>query len=230
MSQQKVFTFENAKTIKGESSGYITAIRYLAPADESGTNICPKAGACRDVCLYTAGRGAFASIKAARIAKTNWRLNDRAGRLDAAVAEIRAADRKARLAGMKLAVRVNGTSDLPADTRTLAAQFPGVRFYDYTKIVSAALNNTYCNVYYTLSYDAQTVPWSDCCKALERGINVAVVFATKRGAELPNSWNGVKVIDGDEHDLRFLDPRGVIVGLRAKGLARKLHTGFVVEV
>lgn len=228
---QKVFTFENAKTIKGESLGYVTAIRYLAPADESGVaNVCPRAGACKAVCLYTAGRGAFASTKAARIAKTVWAVNDRAGHLAAAATEIESALRKADKLNMELAVRVNGTSDLPADTRTLAAQFPQIRFYDYTKIVSAALNNTCRNVHYTVSYDAQTVPWSDCRKSLERGINVAVVFSTKRGAELPTEWNGVKVVDGDEHDLRFLDPKGVIVGLRAKGLARSMQVGFVVEV
>jgi hypothetical protein len=35
------------------------------------------------------------------------------------------------------------------------------------------------------------------------------------------------VINGDETDLRFLDAKGVIVGLRAKGKARKDTTGFV---
>ena len=38
-----------------------------------------------------------------------------------------------------------------------------------------------------------------------------------------------KVVNGDESDLRFLDPRNSIVGLKAKGKAKKDTTGFVVN-
>jgi len=58
------------------------------------------------------------------------------------------------------------------------------------------------------------------------GVNVAVVF---RG-ELPATWQGKTVVNGDESDLRFLDNSNVIVGLVQKGLAKKDVTGFVVEV
>ena len=46
--------------------------------------------------------------------------------------------------------------------------------------------------------------------------------------ELPTHWNGFPVINGDENDLRFLDPKGVVVGLKAKGKAKTDTTGFVV--
>ena len=59
--------------------------------------------------------------------------------------------------------------------------------------------------------------------------NIAVVFSTKRSGELPKTWKGRKVIDSDLHDLRLLDKKGVICGLRAKGKARKDKSGFVVE-
>ncbi len=58
---------------------------------------------------------------------------------------------------------------------------------------------------------------------------MAVVFACKREDSLPAKWAGRKVIDGDLHDLRFLDGRGRVVGLRAKGPARKDESGFVVR-
>ena len=60
---------------------------------------------------------------------------------------------------------------------------------------------------------------------LEMGGNVAVVFRN----QLPKTWNGVKVVNGDESDLRFLDKKGVVVGLIEKGLAKQDETGFVKE-
>ena len=55
--------------------------------------------------------------------------------------------------------------------------------------------------------------------------NVAVVFK-----DVPSTYKGLKVINGDIHDLRFLDESNVIIGLTAKGKARKDKSGFVVEV
>lgn len=245
MSEQSVFTYENAKTVKGEDLGYITAIRYLAPANESGTNVCPNAGECAKVCLYTAGRGAFAQVKDARIRKTLWRLQDRAGHLAAAAGEIRAAVKRAAKAGKTLAVRVNGTSDLSADALTLAREFPQVQFYDYTKnvgvmrqYIDGALPTNY---HLTLSYDPSTVPLATvqglalhAALTGGRAFGVAVCFTTKRSADLPTVWEGMPVLDGDTHDLRFLDTSTAqvwIVGLRAKGAARKPELStFTVRV
>jgi hypothetical protein len=55
------------------------------------------------------------------------------------------------------------------------------------------------------------------------------MYTFKRGHELPESWRGVHVVDGDAHDLRFLDQHrfGLVVGLRAKGQAKKDKHGFV---
>lgn len=247
---QSVFTYENAKTVKGEDLGFLTAIRYLAPADESGVNVCPNAGACKAVCLYTAGRGAFAQVKDARVRKTHWRLQDRTGHLDAASREIDAAVRRATRMGKSLAVRLNGTSDLSADAIDLADRHPHVQFYDYTKNVGVMKKylrgELPTNYHLTLSYDPSTVDWGkvgECVAvAIENGrtFGVAVCFNTKRSQDLPQEWKGATVIDGDTHDLRFLDtpPASThlrdtwwIVGLRAKGAAKKpgLST-FTVEV
>ena len=72
---------------------------------------------------------------------------------------------------------------------------------------------------------------AECVEALKLGVNVAVVFDTKKGQSLPENWNGYPVYDGDDTDVRFLDPKdGYVIGLRAKGKARKDTTGFVVKV
>ena len=63
--------------------------------------------------------------------------------------------------------------------------------------------------------------------AMAHGVNVAVVFDTRKGQPLPTTWHGVPVIDGDQHDLRFLDNPNSVVGLRAKGPAKKDAFGFV---
>ena len=225
---QPVFQVSNAKTIKGESLGYLTLIRYLAPSDVSGVDVCPKAGACKSTCLYTAGRGRFGSVQEARVKKTLAARLDRRTHLAQAFAEVEQAMVLAKSRGFKLAVRMNGTSDLPADARLLKMAFPkGVRVYDYTKIERAAWAND--GVHRTLSYDPETVNETTCRKALAAGVNIAVVFAVKRNDALPSHHFGARVIDGDLHDLRFLDPRGVVVGLRAKGEAKADTSGFVVR-
>lgn len=46
----------------------------------------------------------------------------------------------------------------------------------------------------------------------------------------PQNLYGMPVINGDEHDLRFLDPKRVVVGLNAKGDAKYDRSGFVVNI
>ena len=231
-----LFTLGNPKTAKGEARGYLTAVLHLAPADTAGLgNVCPRATAgCKAVCLNTAGRGGiFArgattnAIQEARKRRTAQYFADRTAfeaELDADLARLwRTAARK----GLALAVRVNGTSDLPGLARRLAQWWPHVQFYDYTKI-ERPWERELPNYHLTFSRaERNGIAVTD---AMFKGINVAVVFSTRRGQALPETWLGKPVIDGDKHDLRFLDPRGVVVGLRAKGRARKDTSGFVVQV
>ena len=107
----------------------------------------------------------------------------------------------------------------------MADEFPDVQFYDYTKLPKPELRIR-PNYALTFSYSGHNLP--DAPDALAHGVNVAVVFAVRKGFELPETWNGYRVIDGDLHDLRFLDPKGVVVGLRAKGRAKKQTSAFVV--
>jgi hypothetical protein len=48
--------------------------------------------------------------------------------------------------------------------------------------------------------------------------------------EIPSSYKGFEVVNGDESDLRFLDKKGVIVGLKAKGKGRQDKSGFVIHL
>lgn len=229
----KLFNIDaNAKTVKGQAKKYLTAIQYLAPFNLSGHQVCPMAerAQCHVACLNSAGRGRFNSVQAARIARTKLLFDDRAAYFALAKAELAAAKRKAARLGFTLCVRLNGTSDLrweaipdPATGKTLFELFPDVQFYDYTKIPNRKVSHIQN---YHLTYSMSEAAPEYLPKALKNyglDTNIAVVFA---GA-LPKTYLGRDVIDGDESDLRFLDPKKVIVGLKAKGKARSDAGNFV---
>jgi hypothetical protein len=226
---KSLITSGDAKTIKGEKLGYRTGIMYLAPAYSSGViNVCPKASlGCMAMCLNTAGRGQMDTVQKIRLARTLFlKENPRAfeKQLEKETARLIAS---AIRAGQIPAIRINGTSDLPRLALPLAEAFPSVQFYDYTKIPKP-YKRTRKN--YDITFSRSETNEKDCLDALANGINVAVVFSTKKTEKLPDSYLGFEVINGDEHDLRFLDKKGVIVGLTAKGKAKKDTSGFVVRV
>jgi len=238
MARFKLLTIANPKTRKGESHGYMTAVLHLSPANVAGHGtVCPFATAgCMASCLHTAGRGGIMrqgettnAVQEARKRRTAYYKLDRYGFADALAAEIEQAQTVARSHGMTLAVRVNGTSDLPGLAIDMATRFPNVQFYDYTKIpIWKTVLRVPANLHYTFSHSERNA--GECVAATQHGYNVAVAFSTRKGQELPEAWHGLPVIDGDMSDLRFTDPRGVVVGLRAKGRAKKDSTGFVVQV
>lgn len=225
-----VLQFDNAKTSKGESLGYLTGICYLAPADEAGRgNVCQFAtDGCKAGCLFRAGLASvYPHIVTARIRKTEWLFDDREHFLACMRYDIAQLVRKAKRSRMKACVRVNGTSDLAWMALQMSAEFPKVQFYDYTKLPHA-WTRTRANYHLTFSHSENNA--DECSRALAHGLNVAVVFDVKRGQPLPEAYLGAPVIDGDKHDLRFLDGyQGAVIGLRAKGPAKSDCTGFVVK-
>ena len=217
----------NAKTVKGQGRGYMTAILYLAPADESGYEVCPMASAgCRKACLNKAGMGAFSTVQAARIAKTRLYFEDRAAFMAQLVSEVRAFIRKAIKLGLIPVVRLNGTSDIPWERVPVEGKanimelFPSVQFYDYTK----RHNRRNLPANYHLTFSLAEDNDGRASAAATNGANIAVVFRTDK---FPTTFMGMPVVDGDADDLRFLDGRGVVVGLKAKGPAKKDTSGFV---
>jgi len=219
----------DAKTKKGEKLGVLTGILYLAPFTTSGVfNTCPSATpGCADSCLYYAGMGKFANVQSARVAKTKFFFNDREGFKAQLRKDILELTKKAEKLGMSPAVRLNGTSDIGFETvyADLLAEFPNVQFYDYTKVKSRMLRYLQgkAPANYSLTFSRAESNAVDAWEIMALGGNVAAVFK-----EVPTEYMGFKVIDGDESDARFLDERGVIVGLKAKGLAKKDTTGFVI--
>jgi len=221
----------NYKTIKSEKVGVLTGIIYMAPYNLSGKNVCPAASAgCAAACLNTAGRGAMNVVQRARLKKTNSFFEDRSQFLQDLALEIGKLQRQAQAKGMKAAVRLNGTSDLPyerykiRDTgKNIMQLFPDVQFYDYTKLENRIVGQQLpANYHLTFSRAEDN---DHKLEAVLEHTSAAVVFS----GELPETWRGYPVIDGDEHDARFTDAgAGVIIGLTAKGKARHDASGFVV--
>lgn len=227
----------DAKTVKGTAKGYLTGVLYLAPHTISGYQVCPKASeGCRIACLYTAGRGVYSNTQKSRIAKTERFHTDREAFMVQLVSEVEALIRKAGRESLIPVVRLNGTSDLPWEkircTRngtafdSIMEAFPEVQFYDYTKILGRKKALTLPN--YSLTFSLAEDNDKRAVKALQEGYNVAVVMRVGRNEEKPAQWGGYPVVDGDETDLRFLDPAGGhVVALFPKGTASKDTLGFV---
>lgn len=229
----KLLGIGNTKTLKGQKLGYMTFIMHLSPSDKSGRNVCPMATrGCRAACLDTAGRGKFDMTQAARIRKTDWFFDDRDSFMVQLVKDVEAGVRKAAREGFIPVFRLNGTSDIrweivPVDGhRNIMDRFSDLTFYDYTKIPNRrGIPKNYHLVFSRADGNEKYVD-----EALVNGMNIAVVFDTKKKEDLPVVWNEINVIDGDISDLRFLDPTSVVVGLRSKGDAKHDTTGFVVRV
>jgi hypothetical protein len=172
--------------------------------------------------------GKFKNVKAARINKTIWFAKNRANFLKTLQLEIRVLEAIALSEGLTPAVRLNGTSDIQWERYGIIQDNPHVQFYDYTKNLKRALNNKIKN--YHLTFSKCESNHAETEKAIKAKKNVAIVFHTHKNDALPKSFMGVKVVDGDIDDTRFLDNKGVIVGLRAKGRAKYDTSGFVVQV
>jgi hypothetical protein len=216
----------DAKTIKGTKKGYLTGIMYFAPSNLSGINVCPLASrGCIAACLFAAGRGRFYTTTRQRIVKTLAYHFDTPRFVTTIKKSIRSLIVKAKNKKLIPVVRLNGTSDIAFEIKTDIIQtFANVQFYDYTKLAKRFLFNIPKN--YHLTFSLSEVNESDARFVLQRKGNVAVVFRTK---QIPKTFLGTKVINGDESDLRFLDKKHRIVGLFAKGRAKKDTSGFVID-
>jgi hypothetical protein len=241
--KNRIFSLDSAKAIKARSYGYLNAIHYMAPASLAGVgNLCPKATAsCRALCLgwYSGQAGMVAndsvinSVRQSRIDKARRFMHDRAAYMHDVVRSIESAEHKARDMKLKLCVRMNGSTDVAWEGiacerdgvryRNLMTAFPHIQFVDYTKIAARLSKVLPENYHLTLSRTENNDV--DVARLVRAGGNAAVVFAA-----LPKKWRGMRVINGDKHDLRHLDPRGVIVGLTPKGRkAKRDKSGFVVR-
>ncbi len=234
----KLLSTANPKVLKGQSQGYNTFILHLSPANVSGYETCPKrTDGCTAACLNTAGHGGMFKkgettnvVQEARKRRTRMFFENRAVFFEHLMREIENAIKLSAKQGMTPVFRLNGTSDLSwekyevADGKNIFQMFPQVQFYDYTKILGRKVAHI---PNYHLTFSAADGNDADVLKAIAQGMNVATVFGIKKTEPMPETYNGRVVFNGDESDLRFLDPKGVVVGLYAKGRAKKDTSGFV---
>ena len=238
----KLLSVGNPKVLKGMKQGYMTYILHLAPAKLSGYETCAKrTTGCTAACLNLAGRGGMFKkgettnvIQQARIRKTKMFFENRAQFMIDLVKDIELGIKQSAKKDMVPVFRLNGTSDLSFEKyevvrngklyRNIFSAFPDVVFYDYTKVLGRKVSNI---PNYSLTFSAADGNDNDVAKAIAQGYNIAVVFGIKKTLPMPETYLGLPVFNGDESDLRFLDPKGVIVGLYAKGKAKKDDTGFV---
>jgi hypothetical protein len=222
----------NAKTSKNDIK---TFILYIAPFNQNnkGINLCPKASAgCAAACLFSAGRGKFSNVKQSRINKANLYVNDKETFLNLLGYEIQKEIYKAIKGNYKIAFRLNGTSDLDFIGMLKSKNIfdysltpSNVIFYDYTKILGKCMK--YKNdKKYILTFSRSESNENEFLKALDQNITTSVVF----GNYIPKEYKGKKVIDGDESDIVMLKSKGHILGLKAKGDAKKDKSNFVINL
>lgn len=247
----------NAKTVKGQKYGYLTGILYLAPNTVGGYgNLCAMAflAKCDQACLYTAGRGGFNSVQLARINKTAFFFEYYNEFMNVLVRNIAQLVKKAKRKGLIPLVRLNGTSDILWESKSLEVTedtskylqryhgltvatgqydnimsiYKDVQFYDYTKVALRFASQLPKNYDLTFSYSGVVGYQKSVQFAIKKGARIAVVF---RDAEkIPDEFMGMPVVSGDNSDIRHVDPQASIVALYAKGAARKDQSGFVVDI
>ena len=228
----KLLSTANPKIQKGTARGYLSFILHLAPADESGYEVCPKRTAgCTKSCLNKAGHGGMFKkgettnmVQRARIRRTKYFFENRDAFMLDLADDITRAYTKARKHNLTPVIRLNGTSDLswekylvPGFDRTLFEVFNYIQFYDYTKVLGRKVKHI---PNYHLTFSRAENNEADCDQARSQGMNVATVYDT-----IPDG-----VYSAENDDLRFLDPQVGTIGLKAKGPAKKDYSGFVIRI
>jgi hypothetical protein len=228
---------ETVKHKKSKNYGELTYSLYLAPGKTSGFEVCPgRTPECSLLCLNESGMNTMTQdvkgdvINDSRIRKTRLFFEHREYFMKWLVDEIEAGITRAAKMGYMYSVRLNNTSDISPEDFTLGNQnilemFPGIQFYDYTKVAERiGLMLKYRNYDLTFSYTGYN--WDLCEKMLQHNIRVAVVFK-----KIPEVFKGYPVVDGDLYDMRYKDKGPVIIGLKYKKVRNKLtpNIKFVVQ-
>ena len=229
----------NTKLAKSNkySADYRTYGLSLAPSTQSGFNTCLFATVdCKDACLDNTGlRAVYRAIHYGKIAKTVLFFQHREWFLNKLHRELSNKVKNGERKGHAVACRLNVLSDIAWEQFGIIDEFPTVQFYDYTKD-RRRIGAVRPNYWTTFSRSGRNE--RSTLSALRKGNNVAIVFADSRGpkyTELPQTYKGFEVINGDQTDLRFTDKRGVVVGLKLKSAShaeyfQALETPFPVLV
>lgn len=220
-----LFSDEEGNLKLGKSADKLSIHTFglsLAPAKSSGNyNVCRYATKCADSCVAYAGNGFFPKVQQARVIKTKFLAEYPSAFITLVVDEIRLAVNKHG----NVAVRLNTFSDVSWETIVpwLFQMWDGkVTFYDYTKW--PADKRPEVDGYDLTRSANEKMTDNQVRKMLADGHRVAVCVDVKKN-EMPETYLGFTTVDGDKHDARFTEDKGVVVILRPKGSARK--GGFV---
>lgn len=237
----------NPKVAKNGKLGVMGWVLHLSPAKESGYEMCPgRSAGCTLACLHFSGNPLYHEAKnASRKRKTIAFVKQRDAFMNLLALEISKALDVAKLANMEPAFRLNGTSDILFDMKKftlfpwvaekigrgvggdkvdIIRLFGDIQFYDYSAVLRPIDAEIPSN--YHITFSEKEDNQANVAEAMRRGFNIASVFPKKK---VPATHLGRTVIDGDEHDYRPADPKGVIVGLKVKGsLGLADTTGFVL--
>jgi len=236
---KRFLSMDNPKAIKAQAYGYLNAINYMAPHTSGGVgDLCGKASAgCIALCLGEhSGQAAMSVVvRDSRKRKAAYFMRERKAFMAEFVYHIERAQAEAYKAGLKLVIRPNGSTDIPFEAiacerngqafRNLMEAFPDIQFVDYTKHAKRFKKALPFN--YHLTFSRSETNEAESVSLLSNGFSVACVFS----GSLPDSYLTFPVINGDLHDLRHLDPKGVVIGLSPKGSRAKRDTsGFVIQL
>jgi len=214
----------NTKIAKTQKKEQIqTRVASLSLYPDHITCAGSKAAKCMEACLKSAGMGVFSNVKAGRKAKTDWFHADQDAFLAQLCKELYNFDKLCKRSGSIGQVRLNTISDIAWEKLGVPQLFPDLNFYDYSKRVER-IGNTPTNYKLMFSYSGAPT-YRKQVEKLPNGYPMAVVFRHT----LPTHFMGRVVIDGDKSDLDNLRSGHVVVGLLAKGKAKKDTTGFVVD-
>ena len=238
-TKTKLLSTNNAKTIKGEKLGYKSYILYMSSFKDNskGINLCSHASkGCSDSCLVGSGMGGiYTTVQNGRRNKAEWFLENRNEFLNTLVKEITNAIKLNKDKAIPV-FRLNGTTDITwekfkiKDNKNIFELFPDTQFYDYTKNYKRFEKELPKN--YQLTFSRSEINNNKAMELLSRGFNVAMVFN-----KLTDNFQGYKVINADLDDLRFLDEKNVICGLKYKKMTGKgannkkaFESGFAIAV
>lgn len=188
--------------------------------------LCPSRhiAGCAEPCLVSAGMGVFSNVEAGRQAKTDFFHNDREAFMDQLRRELGNFEKLCAKTAIKPVVRLNTISDIQWERYDIPQAFPNIFFYDYTKIAKR-LGNTPDNYRLIFSYSGKAEYQKQVAIALKHDLPISVVFF----GDMPETFLGRRVIDGDVSDLENLFSGKTIVGLKAKGKAKKSESDFIVN-
>jgi len=211
-----------------------TWILYLNPAEQNskGINLCPFASkGCLVSCIHTAGSGGLDIVKEARARRTELLVKNRRQFYMQLAKEILSKVAYYQRKNQMIAFRLNGTSDI--DHAKALKVYAGLEiedlhgkavFFDFTKSIHMAVKYK-DSPNYILTFSRAEDNQEHVLTAMEYNINVSVVFSNKP----PKEFLGKSVIDGGQNGIMMIYNRNVIIGILAKGAARKDTTGFTIQ-